>query len=411
MSEVNRSSLHPRRIAWAWQVLGIYLVSRIVATTALLIARTHQGDSFDGWWPGEQPPYGVFVARWWDGWWYEQVALHGYPSQLPLDELGTVDLNEWAFYPLYPGIVRGLMELTGGTWIVLAPLVSAVLGAAALLVIYRVVEVGAPRAVAARPGLPLATVAVVAFFPSAVVLQVAYTESLALLLVATSLLLLIQRRYEWAMLAVALLGFTRAIALPMAAVIAVHLALRWWNARAGAEEFSRRDRLRGLLLLVVAGVSGVLWLGITAPGTGELNAYFQTQAAWRPGRGSGLFMGWLRLSTFSPIGVVLAVGAVVGIIALLLSPAGRRLGVELWTWTAVYVLFLATVGDVISSQLRFLLLAFPLAIALVGLIPRPRWAARTWTGVLIAGLAVGMVAWVWTVWMQVLLEITFLKAP
>ena len=75
------------------------------------------------------------------------------------------------------------------------------------------------------------------------------------------------------------------------------------------------------------------------------------------------------------------------------------------------MLFLATVGDVISSQLRFLLLAFPLAIALVGLIPRPRWAARTWTGVLIAGLAVGMVAWVWTVWMQVLLEITFLKAP
>ena len=144
---MNRSSLHPRRIAWAWQVLGIYLVSRIVATTALLIARTHQGDSFDGWWPGEQPPYGVFVARWWDGWWYEQVALHGYPSQLPLDELGAVDLNEWAFYPLYPGIVRGLMELTGGTWIVLAPLVSAVLGAAALLVIYRVVEVGAPRAV------------------------------------------------------------------------------------------------------------------------------------------------------------------------------------------------------------------------------------------------------------------------
>ena len=408
---MNRSSLHPRRIAWAWQVLGIYLVSRIVATTALLIARTHQGDSFDGWWPGEQPPYGVFVARWWDGWWYEQVALHGYPSQLPLDELGAVDLNEWAFYPLYPGIVRGLMELTGGTWIVLAPLVSMVLGAAALLVIYRVVEVGAPRAVAARPGLPLATVAVVAFFPSAVVLQVAYTESLALLLVATSLLLLIQRRYEWAMLAVALLGFTRAIALPMAAVIAVHLALRWWNARAGAEEFSRRDRLRGLLLLVVAGVSGVLWLGITALGTGELDAYFQTQAAWRPGRGSGLFMGWLRLSTFSPIGVVLAVGAVVGIIALLLSPAGRRLGVELWTWTAVYVLFLATVGDVISSQLRFLLLAFPLAIALVGLIPRPRWAARTWTGVLIVGFAVGMVAWVWTVWMQVLLEITFLKAP
>lgn len=408
---MNRSSLHPRRIAWAWQVLGIYLVSRIVATTALLIARTHQGDSFDGWWPGEQPPYGVFVARWWDGWWYEQVALHGYPSQLPLDELGAVDLNEWAFYPLYPGIVRGLMELTGGTWIVLAPLVSAVLGAAALLVIYRVVEVGAPRAVAARPGLPLATVAVVAFFPSAVVLQVAYTESLALLLVATSLLLLIQRRYEWAMLAVALLGFTRAIALPMAAVIAVHLAVRWWNARAGAEAFGHRDQVRGLLLLVVAGISGVLWLGITAWGTGEVDAYFQTQAAWRPGRGSGLFMGWLRLSTFSPVGVALAIGAVVGIIALLLSPAGRRLGVELWTWTAVYVLFLATVGDVISSQLRFLLLAFPLAIALVGLIPRPRWAARTWTGVLIAGLAVGMVAWVWTVWMQVLLEITFLKAP
>ncbi|GMA32735.1 hypothetical protein [Litorihabitans aurantiacus] len=396
-------------------MLGVYAASRVLVTGALLIARTHQGPSFEGWWPNPEgrPPYGVFVGRWWDAWWYERIWAGGYPDALPVRD-GVVVINEWAFFPLYPGIVRAITTATGGTWIVVAPLVSLVIGAAALLVVHRLVTVAAPHAVAARPGLPLATVALVAFFPSAVVLQVAYTESLALLLVATTLLLVVRRRYCWAMLAVAALGFTRAVALPMAVVVAVHLLLRWREARAGREAMTRREVVTGVGLLGVAGLSGGIWPLIAGAVTGQVDAYVLTQGAWRPDRGIGLFAGFTRVETFSPLGVGLTIGAVTLIVGLLVLGAlrgPRRIGLELWVWSAAYVLYLAAVGDLISSQLRFLLLAFPLAIVLVALVPRPAWAARAWTSLLLAGLAVAQVAWVWTVWMQVLREITFLKAP
>ncbi len=403
---------------WVWHVLGVYALSRVLVTGALLIARTHQGESFEGWWPDPdgQPPYGVFVGRWWDGWWYERIWSGGYPDALPVRD-GAVVINEWAFFPLYPGIVKAVTTATGGTWIVVAPLVSLVLGAIALLVVHRLVAVAAPDAVAARPGLPLATVAVLAFFPSAVVLQVAYTESLALLLVATSLLLLVRRRYAWTMLAVAALGFTRAVALPMAVVVAAHLLLRWRESRAGREELAPRERVLGVALLGVAGLSGGIWPLIAGAATGRVDAYVLTQGAWRPDRGVGLFAGWTRVETFSPLGVgltLVAVALVLGLLALAAFAAprsARRIGVELWVWCAAYVLYLAAVGDLISSQLRFLLLAFPLATVLVALVPRPGWAARAWTWLLVAGLAAGQVAWVWTVWMQVLKEVTFLNAP
>lgn len=411
-----RAGRHRLAVApWVWPVLAVYALSRVLVTGALLIARTHQGESFEGWWPDPagQPPYGVFVGRWWDGWWYEQIWSGGYPDALPVHD-GVVVINEWAFFPLYPGIVKAITTATGGTWIVVAPLVSLVLGAVALLVVHRLVAVAAPDAVAARPGLPLAVVAVIAFFPSAVVLQVAYTESLALLLVATSLLLIVRRRYAWAMLAVAALGFTRAVALPMAVVVAVHLLVRWREARAGREAFGRRERVLGVALLGAAGLSGGIWPLIAGAATGQVDAYVLTQGAWRPDRGVGVFAGWTRVETFSPPGVGLTVGAVALVLVLLALGAlsrARAIGVELWVWCAAYVLYLAAVGDLISSQLRFLLLAFPLAIVLVALVPRPGWAARAWTWLLVAGLAVGQVAWVWTVWMQVLKEVTFLKAP
>lgn len=429
-TRVRRS---PRPPAWVWRALTVYLASRILVTGALLIARRHQGPSFEGWWPDDagRPPYGVFVGRWWDGWWYEQIWTHGYPDAIPTED-GVVVINEWAFFPLFPGIVKAITTATGGTWIVVAPLVSLVLGAIALLVVHRLIEVGAPEAVAARPALPLATVAVLAFFPSAVVLQVAYTESLALLLVATTLLLIVRRRYAWAMLAVAALGFTRAVALPMAVVVAVHLLLRWREARAGREPWPRREVVLGVGLLGVAGLSGGIWPLIAGWATGRADAYVATQGAWRPDRGVGVFAGWVRVADFSALGVALTIAALALIAALLVlavrSPS-RRLGVELWVWTVAYLLYLAAVGDLISSQLRFLLLACPLATVLAAL-PRPRKPADNalaratgtpsapqgvlggwWAWGLVVGLGVGQVSWVWTVWMQVLKEVTFLKAP
>ncbi|PFG18641.1 hypothetical protein ATL40_0184 [Serinibacter salmoneus] len=418
-------------------MLAVYAASRVLATTALLIARHHQAESFPGWHGDPRPPYGVFAARWWDGWWYERIWTEGYPGELPLADgsgalpAGAVDLNAWAFFPLYPMLVRLLTDalaLLGieATWLVTAPIVSLMAGAAAMLVIHRTVVVGAPEATARHPWLPLATVATLALWPSAVVLQTGYTEALALLLVATSLLLIMRRRYGWAMLAVALLGLTRAVALPMAVVVAVHLVLRWREVPDGAARPGRAEVASGLGLLAVCGISGGLWPLVAGWVTGRGDAYLATQAAWRPESGVSPFQGWERLATFSGVGVALALGAVALVLALLWlarpwrsAASAALLRPEPWVWCAAYLLYLAAVTDVISSQLRFLLLAFPLAVPLLLATPmaltragEPRaWVTRVWVGTLLLGLAVAQVAWVWTVWMQVLGEETFLKAP
>lgn len=52
----------------------------------------------------------------WDGWWYLQVAEHGYsPALVRLDSDGlfTVQQNSVAFFPLYPALIRMVSESTG----------------------------------------------------------------------------------------------------------------------------------------------------------------------------------------------------------------------------------------------------------------------------------------------------------
>ncbi|MFC8193234.1 hypothetical protein ACFUMH_16385 [Cellulomonas sp. NPDC057328] len=385
--------------AWPWwvHVLLVYAASRVFA--AAVFAWTSGVQEANLWTPA-QPGYHPFVALFYDGSWYKQVAEEGYPATLPRGEDGLVQQNAWAFFPLFPLLVRGLMEVTGGTWVVLAPTVALLLGAGAALVVHRAVVHGAPRAVAARPGLPLATVALVCAFPTAAVLQVAYTESLALLLVASALLLLVRRRYGWTAVVVVALGFTRAVALPMAAVVVVHLAVRWWRTRRGEDDL-RPAGTAGLAALAVgAGVSGFAWPAICGWATGVPDGYLQTQEAWRGVREVVPFSGWTYVPQFwfGDRGVWLTVAGFALVAAVLLVPAAWRLGPELHAWGAAYVVYILAVIEPGSSLARFLLLAFPLGAVTAGVVTRPGWARRTWFGAVLVLMLGLQVLWIRQMW-------------
>ena len=387
----------PRTWPWWAQALGVYALGRLFTTVALLVVARSQDASG---WAGAHPSYWQFTGIFWDADWYRQAAENGYPAELPRGDDGLVQQNVWAFFPLFPFLVRALMTVTRGPWEVVAPLTATVLGAAAAVVVHRLVAVGAPRAVAARPGLPLATVTLLAVFPTSPVLQVAYTESLALLLVALALLTLVRRQYLLCGLVVVLLGFTRAVALPMAAVVGVHLLLRWWGARRGDDRLTARD-VGGLLVLGGAAiVSGVAWPTICGWVTGVPDGYLQTQEAWRGLREVKPFGAWGYVSRFwfgdwAPW-VLSAAFAFVA--AALLVPAAWRLGRELHAWSAAYILYIAAVVEPGSSMARFLLLAFPLGAATAGVVTRPPVARRLWlAGVVVLMLALQLV-WIWNFW-------------
>lgn len=402
---VDEPSAESPRGPWAWavsrpwwvQVLLVYAAARLFTTAVFLWVASVQEQNP---WTPEHPGYFPYVGFMFDGSWYKNVAENFYPAQLPVGADGLVQQNAWAFFPLFPLLARGLMEVTRAPWEVVAPLLALVLGAGAVLAIHRTVVRGAPRAVAARPGLPLATVALVSVFPTAAVLQVAYTEALALLLVASALLLLLRRDYGWMALVVVALGFTRAVALPMAAVVVVHAAVRWWSSRRGTDTWTWRTGtgLAGLALLAAA--SGFLWPAICGWVTGVPDAYLQTQEAWRGVREVAPFGGWSYVPQFwFGSRALLVVGLSFAlVIAVLVVPAAWRLGNELHTWAAAYIVYIAAVVEPGSSLARFLLLAFPLGAVTAGVVTRPPVARRWWFGAVVVLMLSLQVLWVRQMW-------------
>lgn len=351
--------LSARRLVWA--VLGVYLLARAFSAVLLAWVASQQDLSTM---PGADGGTGSAsywdITHIWDGGWYRTIVEHGYPSQLPRDESGTVQQNPWAFFPAFPMLVRGLMTLTGGSYAVVAPTLSLVLGAAAAVLMIPLLR---PRIGATAT---LCTIAVYATCPMSPVLQLAYTESLAMLLLVGFLLAV--SRGEWAIggLIALAFGFARPIAPPLGLVALVAVIWRWR---------ARRDRpIAGTewgamaFLLISCAVSAVLWPAIAGLVTGEGGAYTLTQGAWRAGGSVELFTPWFNnlryfFGAWTPLWVLAMIAVVV---VSIVGPWAAALGPVLRTWIAAYSFYLLAVVDAWTSTYRYAIFLFPIAAVWIG---------------------------------------------
>ena len=164
--------------------------------------------------------YFPFTALW-DGQWYQTIAQHGYPSELPVGVGGAVQQNPWAFYPLFPLMARAGMALTGLDFPVVGSTIALLCGAGAAVLMGLLLR--------ERIGDPAAylVVALWASFPASVTLQLAYTESLAMLLLVGYLYALAKERWLVATAVALLVGLSRPIAVPLGLVTLVVVVLRW----------------------------------------------------------------------------------------------------------------------------------------------------------------------------------------
>ena len=349
-------------------LLVVYALTRVWAAGFIARAATHQAPSI---WTGPHSSY-FDMAQLWDAQWYKIIAESGYPDGLPVDELGNVQQNPWAFFPGFPYTVKALMAVTGLPFSVAAVVLNVVLGGCAVYVVMKVLQLVAGR----RAGFWGAVL--LCAFPSAPVLQIAYSESLALLLLALATWWLLQRRYGWSAVAVLALALTRPVLAPFALVVLTHLVVRWRRRR--AEPFPPAQVASVVGLGLLSAVSSLLWPVLVGLSVGSADAYERTQAAWRSGGVVQPFhqaLGIVRLLWGDRGPWYLAAGAVV-LVALVLSPWGRRVGPELQTWTLAYPAYLLAVTEPWTSTFRYVLFVFPLwAILAVAL--RSRW--------LLAGLA------------------------
>jgi hypothetical protein len=349
------------------------------------------------------PRYFQFATLW-DGAWYERIATDGYPDALPVGRDGEVRQNPWAFYPVFPFLARSLTALTGLPFAVTATVVATVLGYAAAVVVAGLLR----EKVGTVPAL--GAVALLGSYPTSPTFQVAYTESLALLLLAAALWLLVRRRWLAAGAVALLTGLARPIGLPLGLVALVAVWRRW--RRRHQTPVTRAEYARMAGALAGCGLAGLVWPAVAWVRTGVPDAYTVTMSAWRGGEPVTPFLPtiervqWLFGAAGGP--VLLAAGLVLLVVAVA-GPWARGLGPELRTWCVAYVLYLFAALDPWTSIYRYLLLLFPLFVLLVGggwhrAAPRgadPRWLLVVRT-VVIAVLFLGwQVWWAWELFMFV----------
>ena len=384
--------LRSRRVFVGW-VLAVYALARVVTTTVLLVVMRHQVPS--GMTGGDDVPVSYFpFTALWDGQWYLRVAEDGYPDVLPVTDSGKVGENAWAFYPLFPMLARLGMSVTGLGFPTVASTIALLCGAGAAVVMGLLLRgrIGDPSA--------YAVVALWASFPASVTLQLAYTESLAMLLLVGYLYALTRERWVVATVIAVLVGLSRPIAVPLGLVTLVVVVMRWRRRR--ERPIAPRTYAAMLAALVGCGVAGLLWPVVAWWRTGVSTAYTDTMAAWRSYRSIELFVPWADRVQDPSWGPWL-VGGPIAVLLMVAGPWARNLGADLRTWTLAYTVDLMATLDPFTSIFRYLVPLFPLLVVVLG----AGWADRrgnTWTRVLLRAVpllvafVVGQYFWTDVLW-------------
>ena len=350
--------------AWA-AVLLVWTGGRIVSTFWLALAFPLIGRALpeNAIWGNDHGFLNFLTA--WDGQYYEQISVHGYPTTLPLDAGGHVAQNAWAFLPAFPFTIRMLTASTGVPFDVGAPAIALLAGLLATYLLHRLVRDRAGNA---------AALWAVFFFtcgPLSFLLQVGYAESMFLALTFGALLALERRRYGLLTLLGVVAAFTRPGALAIPLVLGVIALVRWIRARRtegvrSLDAFPVAERVRVVAAGVTMVVAGFAWPLIASHATGTPNAYLETEMSWWVN-----FIGRVDFMPLTPWFLIaarwLGVGGVLIVVFLLVSypvwllrRSTRKLGFTTVVFSAAYALYVFAVSLPMASTPRLLMPLAPL---------------------------------------------------
>src|SRR5450631_1760544 len=257
------------RRSFVVRVLAAYALCGAFSVVLLVVVARYQNPMV---WTGPHPSYFSMTVLW-DGFWYGQIAQVGYPHSLPVDAVtGAVQENAWAFYPAFPMMSRVLMRVTGLGFPVVGSTLALLLGFGAAVAMGLLLRdrVGAKVA--------LAAVAVYAACPVSPSFQIAYTESLAILLLCGFLWAVSKESWILAALWALLIGLSRAMAVPLT-VVALAAGYRRWQRR-GQDPITAREGWSVLAAVGACGAAGLLWPLIVGVSVGAPLAYTETMGAW-----------------------------------------------------------------------------------------------------------------------------------
>ena len=271
------------------------------------------------------------------------IAAEGYHDAPVRDAF-----RDWAFFPLYPLLVRVVSVLTLGNIAVAGVLVANVAFVGALAVLYALTIRYLDHDRAVR------SLAFLTFAPGAVAFAMAYTDSLFLLLAAGAFLAAETRRWALMALLYGLASLTRLqgilLGIPLAILIASADMPGGWRTLSGW----RTPRLLWLAAGPAAFALFAVYLGVTF---GDYLGMFTAQQAWsdigRPETGNVTPV----LDRFDPI-VFLLVGVLVLHLFLFLFRRVDRIPAA-YTAFAIVTVITALASGRLQSIGRYLAVAWP----------------------------------------------------
>lgn len=342
---------------WLTTPLVVYLVFRVVTIGVVVTASPH---TVAGGLAG------------WDGKWFIEGALHGWPRHLPMVD-GHVAANPIAFFPLLPLLMMGGAQLgLGAQGVGLA--VSLVAGAVAVVGVGTLAREMTDEVRGRRAAL------LFALFPGSFVFSFIYAEGIFTSAIAFGLIALMRRRW----LLAGILGIIASASSPIGFAFALSCAL-------GSVLAIRRDRaFVSLVAPVLAPLGGIGWLGFLWLHTGQINAWRMTErGGWQSYPSLRYPFHIAAQFLFDPArptltGQILFFGTVAGVIGVVLAVKERQPAIVLLY--AIAALLLALIAAPVGLRPRFLLVAFPLVIA-VG----TRYSGKVFAGIAVA-FGVGLCA-------------------
>ncbi|MEU7058877.1 hypothetical protein [Streptomyces sp. NPDC046197] len=352
----------------ALRVFALYGTLKLIGFAVFLHLLQSSGD-----YRGKHPRFGGGAHAWdvlvtWDGWWYQQIAAHGYhPALVPVPGatgLITLEGNSAAFFPLYPALMRLVSECTGLGLFGAGLLVSVVASFVAALGIYTVTaRLGGRQAALAAAGLW-------AVWPGSGVEWSGYSESVYVALAVWACHAVMTRRWPTAGILACAAGLARPTAAALIAAVGLAALLSILRHRGGAGH--RGDLLRPAAAAVTAplGLLGyLLWVGHRM---GDWGGYFKLQkGAWAHTFDYGTYtltvfrsvpVGHFNYLAAFPFADIVAVATV--LLALILTPLLIRLRppAVLTVHTILTIVLVLSSQQIFANVSRYLLPAFPLFI-------------------------------------------------
>lgn len=315
----------------------------------------------------------------WDSIHYLSIARHGYPAAREVaGKVGRGLPPDVAFAPLYPVAIAAAHAITGTTYLTSGQIVSGLAVVASFFGLYRLVE--------RDHGAKLAgtAVALLAAFPSAFFLLIAYPEALSLAAIVWAFVA--ARRGSWLAAGILLAAATMTKFYPVVFALPLLVELNEQRGRGadGSKAPASREVGRAFALLGPSIVAAGAWMAVCAHLYGDPLASVHVQSEWE----QSISFPWTSISRnlydtvhlriLNPyVGTVMETFDLVSDVAIgamavyVFRHVRRSYGVLLAVAWCVF-----TFQTVLVSETRQTLVCFPFFIGLARLVEGHPWRER-----------------------------------